>query len=97
MAREWDNHEGAPMRRRDRAIARRRARVLDKRVSLADYNFDHFRRRHLLADVRRTLQTSGIRPGAEAPRFELPRVDGAPVRLGDLRGKPVLLHFGSYS
>jgi len=37
-------------------------------------------------------------PGAEAPDFELPTVDGASrVRLSALRGKPVVLVFGSYT
>jgi len=35
-----------------------------------------------------------IRPGQEAPGFELPRLAGGPpVRLADLRGKVVLLNF----
>lgn len=34
-----------------------------------------------------------VLPGQEAPGFELPRLDGAAVRLADQRGKVVLLNF----
>jgi hypothetical protein len=60
-----------------------------------DYNFTHFRTKHLIADMHATLQQQGIQPGALAPDFELPRVDGASWRLSEQRGKPILLHFGS--
>ena len=64
----------------------------------ADYNFEHFRTKHLAQDARRTVVAEGIRPGEPAPDFELPRADGAgTVRLTDLRGRPVLLHFGSFT
>ena len=32
-------------------------------------------------------------PGDQAPDFELPDQDGEPVRLSDLRGRPVVLYF----
>jgi peroxiredoxin len=35
--------------------------------------------------------------GDEAPEFELKDLDGSPVSLHDLRGKPVVLRFGSYT
>lgn len=39
-----------------------------------------------------------LQPGDPAPDFELPRLDGkGSVRLSALRGKPVLLVFGSYT
>ncbi|HEX7119889.1 MAG TPA: hypothetical protein VF212_13945 [Longimicrobiales bacterium] len=59
------------------------------------YNFEHFRVTHLAADANATLRARGIRPGAEAPDFELRRVDGGTLRLSELRGGPVLLRFGS--
>ena len=63
----------------------------------AAYNFDHFRTEHLVADAWRTLTNRGILPGEPAPDFALPRADGGPLLLADLRGRPVLLHFGSYT
>ena len=47
----------------------------------------------MVAELLRT----GLPPGAEAPDFELPSTDGARVRLSSLRGKPVVLHFVSYT
>jgi hypothetical protein len=65
--------------------------------SLDEYNYEHFRARYLLQDGQRTLQVWGIRPGEIAPDFELPRATGGMVRLSELRGAPVLLHFGSFT
>ena len=61
------------------------------------YNFRHFRLKHVLADAQRTIARHGIQPGTPAPDFTLPRVGGGSLRLGELRGRPVLLHFGSFS
>jgi hypothetical protein len=69
----------------------------DVRLSCDDYNFQRFRTKHLLSDMQATLEQRGIPPGAVAPEFELPRVDGVAVRLSELRGRPVLLHFGSFT
>src|SRR5690606_27774783 len=62
-----------------------------------DYNFEHFRAKHLVRDAKRTVRNHGILPGELAPDFELPRVGGGTLRLTDLRGRPVLLHFGSFT
>jgi peroxiredoxin Q/BCP len=34
-----------------------------------------------------------IQPGDKAPDFELPDQDGGPIRLSELRGRPVVLYF----
>jgi hypothetical protein len=70
---------------------------LDGRLSTADYNFEHFRAEHLMADAKATWDGRGVRPGEHAPDFDLPLVGGSSIRLADLRGKPVLLHFGSFT
>ena len=62
---------------------------------LREYNFEHFKTKHFLADLGRTLRSAGIHPGEEAPDFELESTDGERVRLSALRGRPVVLHFGS--
>lgn len=72
------------------------ARLPDRLPETA-YNFGHFRFEHLKQDVERTLDRSGIPPGDLAPDFELPLVGGGTLRLSDLRGKPALLHFGSFT
>jgi cytochrome oxidase Cu insertion factor (SCO1/SenC/PrrC family) len=77
--------------------AKQRFQTLDQKVPVEEYNFDHFRTIHLLRDARRTLTDHGIQPGDMAPDFELPQVGGGTLRLSDLRGQPVLLHFGSYT
>ncbi len=64
-------------------------------LSLADYNYEHFRTKHFLADLRTTLHGGGVEPGTEATDFDLEATDGQRVRLSTLRGSPVLLHFGS--
>jgi uncharacterized cupredoxin-like copper-binding protein len=68
---------------------------LDKKKGLEDYNYEHFRTKHFLADLMRTLTSRGVQPGEVAPDFELPRSDGGTLRLSTLRGKPTLIHFGS--
>jgi hypothetical protein len=64
---------------------------------LEHYNFRHFRTRHLAYDAWATLAKEGIPPGEPAPDFELPRVSGGTLRLSSMRGRPLLLHFGSYT
>ena len=63
----------------------------------ADYNFEHFRFRHVLADALGTITARGIRPGDRAPDFELPRTNGGSLRVSELHDRPVLLHFGSFT
>ncbi len=74
----------------------RRFTALDENEKSANYNFDHFKPSILIHDLKRTVKAQGIGAGELAPDFELPEVDGA-IRLSDLRGKPLILHFGSYS
>jgi cytochrome oxidase Cu insertion factor (SCO1/SenC/PrrC family) len=64
---------------------------------MREYNFTHFRFSHLAADAKGTWQLRGPQPGTVAPDFELNDADGRPWRLRQRRGKPVLLHFGSYT
>ena len=58
-------------------------------------NYEHYRREHQIADFTRTRRGQGLRPGQEAPDFELESATGDRVRLSALRGRPVVLHFGS--
>jgi len=61
------------------------------------YNYERFRTRHLLSDVQGTMERRGIQPGEPAPDFGLAVVGGGALRLSDLVGRPVLLHFGSFT
>lgn len=79
------------------ADAAQRFVTLKDKLSKEEYNFEHFRTQHLLSDAQATIEKRGIQPGEMAPDFELPRVGGGTLRLSDLRGKPVLLHFGSFT
>ncbi len=75
----------------------RRFAALDEKKAANDYNFEHFHTGILIEDGVRTIQAQGVCAGELAPDFELSKVGGGSLRLSDLRGKPVLLHFGSYS
>lgn len=75
----------------------RRFVALDEKKNAEDYNFKHFHAGILFEDGKRTFEAKGICAGEIAPDFELPKVGGGSLRLSDLRGKPVALHFGSYS
>ena len=63
----------------------------------ADYNYEHFTRKILTADVMASRAFGrGPRPGERAPDFELRSLEGDRVKLGDLRGETnVVLTFGS--
>lgn len=74
-----------------------RFRKMQGRWSVEEYNFEHFGPEHILFDVKQILTAGGLKPGAMAPDFELPRVGGGQLRLSELRDKPLLLHFGSYT
>ena len=77
--------------------AAKRFVTLKEKLNIEDYNFEHFSTKHLLSDAQATIEKRGIQPGEMAPDFELPRVDGGTLRLNELRDKPVLLHFGSFT
>ena len=66
-------------------------------LQLNEYNYEHFRPKHLLADLLKTARGEGIGPGEEAPDFELESTGGERVRLSGLRGRPVVLRFGSFT
>jgi hypothetical protein len=78
--------------------AAERFAALSEKEPPGQYNYGHFRAKHLLQDAQRTIRKHGVLPGEIAPDFTLPRAGGGgSLRLSDLRGKPVLLHFGSYT
>jgi len=64
---------------------------------LYDYNYRHFHPKYFVREAKRTLTNRGVQPGQPAPDFELPDSAGNRVRLSNLRGRPVLLTFGSYT
>ncbi len=75
----------------------KRFTALDANEKSDNYNFEHFKTKILLGDAQRTVEARGIKPGEIAPDLELPQIGGDSIRLSDLRGKPTILHFGSYS
>ena len=98
-ARETDAREGGRGVERSAQLERlnRTEGVAGDDLAPENYNFEHFESKHLRADGYRTLVSQGVRPGAKAPDFELPRVGGGSQRLSFLFGKPILLHFGSFT
>lgn len=69
--------------------------ALEQGLSPEEYNYEHFRTRHLVSEVRAFIAHRGIQPGAMAPDFEFPCIEGGSLRLSALCGQPILLHFGS--
>jgi len=65
-------------------------------TSTDTYNYVAFDFALEQAEVTRWLQ-EGPAIGEVAPDFELMDIDGNTVRLSDLRGRPVVLEFGSYT
>ncbi len=70
---------------------------LGSQQQLNEYNYEHFRPKHLLADVWKTIRGEGLQPGSDAPDFEMETTEGGQVRLSELRGRPVVLRFGSFT
>jgi hypothetical protein len=61
------------------------------------YNYRHFRPRHVGGEIAKTIQARGIAPGEPAPDFELSLVGGGRWRLAHHVNPPILLRFGSFS
>jgi hypothetical protein len=61
-----------------------------------DYNYKAFSFAMDPAGVERWLR-EGPKPGAPAPDFALRTLEGGRVSLSELRGRPVVLEFGSYT
>lgn len=59
-------------------------RLVDLLDPIEDFNFRHFRMRHMAAELLRP----GLSPGCEAPDFELLSIDAHKLRLSDLLGQP---------
>ena len=70
---------------------------LGSQQQLNEYNYEHFRPKHLLADLWKTIRGEGLQPGAQAPDFEMETTEGDWVRLSEMRGRPVVLRFGSFT
>ena len=69
----------------------------ESQEQLRKYNYEHFWPKHLFADLWRSVRGEGLQPGSEAPDFELESTEGDWLRLSALRGRPVVLHIGSFT
>jgi hypothetical protein len=56
------------------------------------YNFETWRATN---EERAYFQKDVVKAGDPAPDFALPTLEGGEVRLSSLRGKPVVIEFGS--
>lgn len=63
---------------------------------MGDYNYASFSFALGQPGVERWLE-QGPKPGTPAPGFEAESLDGRIVSLADLRGRPVVIEFGSYT
>ena len=77
--------------------AAERETLFERDPRAREYNYEHYQTRHFLADLRRLVHGEGVRPGQEAPDFELESTKGERVRLSALRGRPVALRFASFT
>jgi hypothetical protein len=59
-----------------------------------EYAYPEFRREQLREDV---AFHGGPQPGERLPDFDLPHVGAGRVRSAELRGRPLLLTFGSFT
>ena len=62
------------------------------------YNFSTMKMERKREDYSRFddyFRNDIVRAGQQAPDFTLPDLDGNNVTLSDLRGKPVMIEFGS--
>ena len=57
-----------------------------------EYNYDVWKPSN---PELKLLRTEVAHAGDRAPDFTLPLLDGGELRLSDLRGKPVMIEFGS--
>jgi hypothetical protein len=71
--------------------------LIERDPQAREYNYEHFRTEHFLADLRRLVRGEGVQPGQEAPDFELESTKEERVRLSALRGRPVVLRFVSFT
>ena len=71
--------------------------LLDNRMSVLDYNFEHFTRDVLVNEIKQSRKPSSLKPGYPAPDFDLEDTDGKQITLSKTKGKPVLLHFFSFT
>jgi hypothetical protein len=69
--------------------------LMDNRMSVQDYNFEHFTRDVLVNEIKGSIKPSALKAGHIAPDFDLEDTEGKHFLLSKLKGKPVLLHFSS--